>query len=89
VLALFHTMGLLEHFWRLFWPLGFILAGIIMLAERAALTMDGPPMPYMGASGTGVPPYPGQPAAQNPAPPTSIVPANSNDFGHDPDGGLS
>jgi hypothetical protein len=89
VLALFHTMGLLEHFWRLFWPLGFILAGIIMLAERAALTLDGPPMPYMGASGTGVPPYPGQPAAQNPAPPTSIVPANSNDFGHDPDGGLS
>ena len=35
VLALFHTMGLLEHFWRLFWPLAFILAGLIMLAERA------------------------------------------------------
>jgi hypothetical protein len=89
VLALLHTMGLLEHFWRLFWPLAFILGGLIMLAERAALTIDGPPMPYMGPSGTGVPPYPGQPAAQNPAPTTAIVPANSNDFGHGPDGGLS
>jgi hypothetical protein len=89
VLALLHTMGLLEHPWRLFWPLAFILGGLIMLAERAALTIDGPPMPYMGGSGTGVPPYPGQPAAQNTAPSTAIVPANSNDFGHGPDGGLS
>ncbi|MGA2651719.1 MAG: DUF5668 domain-containing protein, partial [Terracidiphilus sp.] len=65
VLALLHTMGLLEHFWRLFWPLAFILAGVIMLAERAALTIDGPPMPWMPGSGTGVPPYPGQPSTQN------------------------
>jgi hypothetical protein len=60
-----------------------------MLAERAALTIDGPPMPWMPGSGTGVPPYPGQPSTQNSTQSTSIVPANSNDFGHGPDGGLS
>lgn len=89
VLALLHTMGLLDHFWRLFWPLAFILAGLILLAERAALTMDGPPMPFMGVPSTGVASYPGQQVAQNPVEETAIVPANSNDLGRNSDGGLS
>lgn len=44
VLALLHTTGLLPHFWRLFWPLLFILLGVLMLAERAALASEGYPI---------------------------------------------
>jgi len=70
--------------WGSSWPFYLILAGVIALAERAALATAGPvaPPPYQGA------PYQGPPMGQ--APPvesTSIVPAHSNDFGNGPTGG--
>jgi hypothetical protein len=86
VLALLHTAGVIHSFWHLFWPLLFILFGVLLLAERAALAADdgGLASLYPGAidprSATGVPPYPGQA--------TAIVPA-SHDFDKDPDGGQS
>ncbi len=89
VLALLSQMGIVDHFWRLFWPLLFILVGVMLLAERAALSMEGgfgagyPGAPYPGAPGAA-------PAAQPSAPEsTSIVPAQSHDFGNDSDGGQS
>ncbi len=72
VLALLRQTGLIIHFWRLFWPLLFIVVGVIMLAERAALAADGgyPPVsspadpgPIDPSADTGVPAYPGQPVA--------------------------
>ncbi len=81
--------------WGRSWPLYLILAGVLLLAERAALSADGyPPYPgqYPGQ-------YPGAPysaasgplaGAQPPAPAgTSIVPAHSHDFENDPDRGQS
>jgi Domain of unknown function (DUF5668) len=77
VLALLHQMGVIDHFWHLFWPLLFILIGAILLAERAFLSMDSglisgdgdpsyPGAPYPGAPYPGAPyqqgaPYPGAP----------------------------
>ncbi|MGA3045321.1 MAG: DUF5668 domain-containing protein [Terracidiphilus sp.] len=95
VLALLHQLGVLDHFWRLFWPLAFILAGSILLAERFALNIDGfPPMPYPGAPVTGATNYgasnyQGQAAAPNPAQTTAIVPAESHGLDKNPDGGQS
>ncbi|MGA9670153.1 MAG: DUF5668 domain-containing protein [Terracidiphilus sp.] len=91
VLALLHQLGVLDHFWRLFWPLAFILAGCILLAERFVLDTDGfPPMPYPGAPVTGAPNYPGQAPAQYTAPTsTAIVPAESHDLDKTSDGGQS
>ena len=86
VLALLHSAGVIHSFWRLFWPLLFILMGVLLLAERAVLATDDGPLSslYPGAidprAATGVPPYPGQA--------TAIVPA-SHDFEKDPDGGQS
>jgi hypothetical protein len=101
VIALLHQMGIVEHFWHLFWPLLFILIGVILLAERAILTIDGgmmpPPYPggpyagspYGGAPYTGAP-YAGAPTAQTPATEsTAIVPAHSHDFDDDSHGGQS
>lgn len=85
VLALLHEMGLVSHFWHLFWPLLFILVGVILLAERAALSSEGGYPPYPGApdpgptdprADTGVPSYPGKPAA--------IIPPDSPDYDTDP-----
>jgi Domain of unknown function (DUF5668) len=92
LIALLHSTGVIHSFWRWFWPLLFILLGLMMLAERAALSAeDGyPAWPFGGApnqgaidpnGATGVPPYPGQP--------TAIVPAATHDFEKDPDGGQS
>ncbi len=92
VIALLHEGRLIDHFWSLFWPLALILAGVIMLAERAALAAEGgyPQVPYAGG------PYPG--AVDPGAAPgtasyaeqsTSIVPAVSHDFDKDPNGGQS
>jgi hypothetical protein len=85
LLAQAHILG-----WGSSWPFYLILAGVIALAERAALATDEsmtqPPYPgaYPGA------PYPGAAAPQSPAPEsTSIVPAHSHDFGNDPNGGQS
>jgi hypothetical protein len=44
VLALLYQMGAIPYFWRLFWPLLFILIGVLLLAERAALAAEGYPM---------------------------------------------
>jgi len=81
VIALLHETGLVHHMWHWFWPLALILWGVLLLAERAVLEVDGYPQPYPDA------PYPGAgyPQGQNPGmatgpiPPaqgTSMVPAN-------------
>lgn len=91
IVALLHQTGLVYHMWRLFWPLALILWGVLLLAERAALEMEGYPPSYPDAS------YPGGPYAQAPGtgsgvPPastsTSIVPASSGSFERS-DGGQS
>ena len=74
--------------WGRSWPLFLILAGVLALAERAALASEGgyPPVPYPGA------PYPGAVAGnpQNPAQPgVSIIPADSEYYGKDSEGGQS
>jgi hypothetical protein len=96
LLAQAHILG-----WGSTWPFYLILAGLIALAERAALAADGgvqqPPYPgssYPGSPYPGSPypgaPYPGAPAAQPPAAEsTSIVPAHSHDFDNDRNGGQS
>jgi hypothetical protein len=83
IIALLHQTGVVYHFWHLFWPLALILWGVLLLAERAALEMEGyqqvfpeasyPGGPYAPGPGTGTGPVP-------PAPGTSIVPANSDDL---------
>jgi Domain of unknown function (DUF5668) len=94
VLALLHQMGVIDHFWHLFWPLLFILIGAILLAERAVLSIDSgnappypggplPSSPYPGA------PYAGAPAATTSAPESAMVPTHSHDFDNDPNGGHS
>ncbi len=91
LIALLHSTGVISSFWHWFWPFLFILLGVLLLAERAALAAEegyplwpggGAPNPGgVNPSGTtGVPPYPGQA--------TAIVPA-SHEFGKDPDGGQS
>jgi hypothetical protein len=82
IIALLHQTGVVYHFWHWFWPLALILWGVLLLAERAALEMEGYPQVYSDA------PYPGVPYGQAPTPgpgpapstSTSIVPANSNDL---------
>ena len=46
IVALLHQTGVIYHFWRLLWPLALILWGVLLLAERAALEMEGYPQPY-------------------------------------------
>lgn len=89
IIALLHQTGVVNHFWHLFWPLALILWGVLLLAERAALEVDGYPQAYPDA------PYPGAPYPQGPNPGTgtaygttpypanpgtSIVPANNDDL---------
>jgi hypothetical protein len=94
VLALLHQMGVIDHFWHLFWPLLFILIGVILLAERAVLSIDSgnappfPGAPYPGSPYAGTP-YSGAPAATTPAPESALVPTRSHDFNDDPNGGQS
>jgi len=89
ILALLHQTGVVDHFWHWFWPLALILWGVLLLAERAALEMEGYPQVYPDASYPGAPypagPYPGTgtgpgtgPVPSTPG--TSIVPANSDDL---------
>ena len=88
VVALLHQTGVVYHMWRLFWPLALILWGLLLLAERAALEMEGYPTAYPDAS------YPGGPYAQPPAqgvppaPGSAIVPADSDDLGRSNGGQL-
>jgi hypothetical protein len=90
VIALLHQMGVIYHGFRLFWPLALILWGVLLLAERAALEVEGYPDPYGGN------PYPGGPVpgAPQPGPPatstsTSIVPATPDDYQRGSNGGQS
>lgn len=83
IIALLHQTGVIEHFWHLFWPLALILWGVMLLAERAALEVEGYPQVDSPYAGGPYPPgaYPG--AGSGPIPPvpgTSIVPAGSNDL---------
>ena len=41
VIALLKEMGVIDSCWNFLWPLGLILFGVFMLAERAALAADG------------------------------------------------
>jgi hypothetical protein len=65
VLALLNQADILS--WGKSWPFYLILAGLLALAEHAALASEAGKPPYPGASdpqaATGVPTYPGQPAA--------------------------
>ena len=88
--ALLDSMGVVHHFWHLFWPLLLILLGVLMLAERAALAAEGgyPIWPFSGSESGGYPP-----SGVGVTPPqeqsTSIVPASSHDLGKDSEGGQS
>jgi hypothetical protein len=87
--ALLAQTGILG--WGSSWPFYLILAGVIALAERAALATAGPVVQptYPGAPYPGAP-YPGAPVSQaSVSESTSIVPAHSNDFGDGPHGGQS
>src|SRR5580693_1634793 len=90
IIALLHQTGVVYHFWHLFWPLALILWGVLLLAERASLEMEGYPQPFSGA------PYPGGPIPPGPEPPsaaktastgTAIVPANPDDLERGSNGG--
>lgn len=76
LLAQSHILG-----WSESWPFYLILAGVIALAERAALATDSGMQqqpPYPGAPYPGAP-YP-DPSATVTSESTSIVPAHSHDF---------
>jgi hypothetical protein len=83
--------------WGRSWPLYLILAGVFLLAERAALSAEGypPPLPGQYAGRYEGAPYsaatdPLAGAQQPPAAPgTAIVPAHAHDFENDPNGGRS
>jgi hypothetical protein len=88
ILALLNTVGVVHHLWRLFWPLLFILLGLLLLAERAALAAEGgyPVWPFSGYGAGGNPPSGVAPSQEQS---TSIVPSPSHDFGKDSEGGQS
>ena len=87
--------------WGKSWPLYLILGGVLLLAERAALSSEGyPPYPgqvtgqYPGAypagapySAAGDPLAAAAPAAPHASTGSAIVPAHSHDFDNDPDRG--
>lgn len=81
-LALLNQADILS--WGHSWPFFLILAGVLALAERAALATDGPypQAPYPGA------PYAGAPSPAGQAPETNaIVPAHSQEYEKDQNGG--
>ena len=87
VLALLDKLGVIDHFWSLFWPLLLVMLGVFLLAERTALANEDndPPAPYPGGPYPGGQ-YPGQAAAYPPPagvvsePGSAIVPAHTSDF---------
>lgn len=86
VLALLAQTHVLS--WGRSWPLYLIMAGVFLLAERAALAGEGgyPPAPYPGAvnpnAPTGAPTYP-MPTG------SAIVPAVAQEYVKDPEEGQS
>jgi hypothetical protein len=90
VVALLDQLGAIDRFWHWFIPLLLILFGVLLLAERAALSIEGyPTYPngYPGAAyGAG---DPLAAAAQPPGPGSAIVPAHEHDFDHENDRGQS
>ncbi|HTW62509.1 MAG TPA: DUF5668 domain-containing protein [Terracidiphilus sp.] len=81
VLALLDEAGVIDHFWGLFWPLLLIMIGVLLLAERAALAMDGygdgyGPYPC-APCGSGVDQSPAQPPAD---PGSAMVPSQPQDL---------
>ena len=67
ILALLHQANVIDHFWRLFWPLLLIMLGVFKLAERAALAneMGAGQGPYPDG-GYGYAPYPNAPYPNQP-----------------------
>lgn len=88
LLAQAHILG-----WWESWPFYLILAGLLMLAERAALAAEGyptsPAAPYAGANYAGA----AQSTARQSAPPTegttetALVPKRHTGFENEEDGG--
>jgi|HubBroStandDraft_1064217.scaffolds.fasta_scaffold318859_2 hypothetical protein len=88
VIALLHQMDVIDDFWRYLVPLILILLGILLLAERAVLAMDGDPgpgypgSPYPGSPYPGSPypgaPFPGAPYPGSPAPQQSAAPESTS-----------
>jgi hypothetical protein len=84
VIALLAQADILS--WGQSWPLFLILAGLLLLAERAALAGEGYPPP------PGTPWQNANPATSQtvqPTPGTAIVPAEHRDFGDEIHGGQS
>lgn len=91
VLALLYQAGTIPYFWRLFWPLLLIMLGVLLLAERAALSAEGgyPLFPSVSKSsvanaGAGQ----GGPQSAGTAG-TAIEPTQPHDYGDDTNGGQS
>jgi hypothetical protein len=79
VIALLHQLGVVDHFWHLFLPLALILFGVLMLAERTILSIEGGDASFGGCCPPPyTPQYPGAPyAAADPnAAPSSVAPAS-------------
>lgn len=71
--------------WSQSWPLYLILAGVLMLAERAALAAEGyPQFPGAPLRGAG---NPGTVQGTQRSAGTAIVPAHAHDFEDDVNGG--
>ncbi|MEI9970460.1 MAG: hypothetical protein WDM87_18295 [Terracidiphilus sp.] len=88
VIALLAQADILS--WGQSWPLFLILAGLLLLAERAALAGEGYPPPA-GTPWQNTNPGTGQTAqtTASTAPGTAIVPAEHQDFGDEIHGGQS
>ena len=84
VIALLAQADILS--WGQSWPLFLILAGLLLLAERAALAGETYPPP-VGGPWQGAAPSTGHSA--QPTPGTAIVPAESHDYGDEIHGGQS
>ena len=84
-LALLNQADILS--WGHSWPLFLILAGVMALAERAALATDAgyPPAPYPGAPYAVDPNAPGGPIPTGTS--SAIVPAHTQEYEKEPDGG--
>jgi hypothetical protein len=84
VIALLAQADILS--WGQSWPLFLILAGLLLLAERAALAGEGyPPPPGVPWHNTN----PGTGQTVQPTSGTAIVPAEHQDFGDEIHGGQS